>query len=106
MFGEMYRDKRDELVWGAVGLGAAVVGGIATRNLIKAGWRSYYDENPPLNPASHDTSWQQAILFTAVMGAGMGVARMLGRRSAAEAWRKVTGDYPKPVREGERKIRA
>ena len=98
MFNETFRNQQSDAAWTAVGLASAVVGGLAVRNLIKAGWLAYYDEHPPLNPAAPDTSWRQAILFTGVMGAGVGVARMLSRRIAAGAWNKTYGDYPTKLR--------
>ena len=98
MFKDLLQEQNSETAWTAVGLASAVVAGLAVRNLFKAGWLAYYDEHPPLNPAAPDTSWQQAIAFTGLMGAGVGVARMLGRRMAAGAWYKVQGEYPSKLR--------
>lgn len=98
MFKYILQKQNSETAWTAIGLASAVVAGLAVRNLVKAGWLAYYDEHPPLNPAAPDTSWKQAIAFTGIMGAGVGVARMLGRRMAAGAWYKMRGEYPLKLR--------
>ena len=98
MLKDLIHKPDPETAWTAVGLASAVVAGLAVRNLVKAGWLAYYDEHPPLNPAAPDTSWTQAIVFTGLMGAGVGVARMFGRRMAAGAWYKFQGEYPRKLR--------
>lgn len=80
--------------WLVLGLGSAYVASYAVRNLLRAGWRTFTDDDPPLNPASYDTDWNEALTWTVLTGVAAGVARLVARRSAAATWRNVTGSHP------------
>ncbi|KAA1261476.1 hypothetical protein LF1_40260 [Rubripirellula obstinata] len=59
------------------------------RNLIQSGWRAALDRDPPKNPASHEVDWQDALLWGAVSGAVVGVARIASRRASSSAYRAI-----------------
>lgn len=80
--------------WLVVGLGSAYVASYAVRNLLRAGWRTFTDDDPPLNPAAHDTDWNEALTWTVLTAVAAGVARLVVRRGAAATWRNVTGARP------------
>lgn len=84
----------DKAMWLALGLGSAFVASFAVRNLLRAGWRTVTDEDPPLNPSSLDTDWNEAIVWTVVTGVTAGLTRLVARRGAAATWRSVTGSLP------------
>lgn len=84
----------DRAKWLALGVGSAVIASYAVKNLIRAGWRTVKDEDPPLNPASLDTDWNEAIAWTVVTGIAAGLTRLVVRRGAAATWRNVTGALP------------
>ena len=71
--------------------GAAVLAGIGTRVLVKAAWRAWRGEDPPQNPASPSTDWSEAIAWTAAISVAVGTARLLARRGASAARRKLAG---------------
>jgi hypothetical protein len=54
---------------------------------------------PPTNPESPDTTWQEAVGWAIVSGAAVGVARLLATRTAANYWRKSTGELPPGLEE-------
>lgn len=85
--------------WLAIGLGSAYVASYAVRNLLRAGWRTFADDDPPLNPASIDTDWNEALTWTVLTGVAAGVTRLVARRGAAATWRSVTGTYPPGMEE-------
>lgn len=59
------------------------------RNLIQKGWRVTMDRDPPKNPASHEVAWREALLWGAVSGAVVGVARIASRRASSSAYRAI-----------------
>ena len=75
----------------ACALAAAIATTLATRHLLEAGWRQTFDRDPPMNPASHEVHWKEALLWGAVSGAVIGVARVASRRASSSAYRNIRG---------------
>jgi hypothetical protein len=86
--------KTEEVRWGLIGAASALVAGVALRQAIKLGWRMYYDKEPPHNPYALDVTWKEALLWSGTTGLAVGLARMIGRRGAAGAYRRITGHHP------------
>lgn len=84
----------DDTVWILVGAGAAVAATLATRATMRAAWRYRYGDEPPLNPGDPETSWLQAIGWTAASGLVGALAALLARRAAAGGWIRLTGRVP------------
>jgi len=87
----------EERVWNSVASGAAVAAVAASKPLIERGWRMTFKSEPPGNPAHHDVSWRDALLWAVITGAIVGVIRLVAQRLAAAAWQKATGDYPESL---------
>jgi hypothetical protein len=83
--------KTQQRLFNAMSATAAIVAGIAARNLVKAAWQKKFDEEPPQNPADRATAWREALMWSAATGAVIGVTRMLARRGTAAGWERVTG---------------
>ena len=83
-----------EVAWGLIAAGSAVVAGFAARRALESSWRQVRKADPPSNPASPETTWNEALLWTTVTSLVMGLAQLLGRRGATEAWRRSTGRLP------------
>ena len=81
-------------MWKALGMASGVAAATATRTLLRAGWRRARGGNPPNNPASHSTTWVEALVWAASSGVALGVARVVAQRGAAEVWKARTGSYP------------
>lgn len=75
----------------AVVFGAAILGGLLAREAVKAGWQAAFREDPPLNPASSDVDWSDALLWGLASGALVGTFRIFARRGASGAYRKLRG---------------
>lgn len=73
----------------AVALAAAIGATFVARELLEATWRTTLDRDPPKNPASHEVAWKEAVLWGAVSGALVGVARIASRRLSTGAVRKL-----------------
>jgi len=89
----------EKTVWKLAATGAAIVAGIAVRNVLMSTWRAVMKQEPPNNPADPATSWGEAVAWTAATGLAVGVARMVASRGAAAGWQKATGKLPPGLQE-------
>jgi hypothetical protein len=82
------------IIWLAVAAGAATLGAIVVRKSLEQAWRLATDDDPPQDPASHDTPWRDALIWTAANGALLGIGQLVARRGAEAGWHQLTGHYP------------
>ena len=87
------------MTWKVLALGSGVLGAKLARSVVNTGWTKTKGSEPPRNAASPDVQWGEALLFAAVSGAVVGIARSVLQREAARAYRTATGDLPEPVKE-------
>ena len=71
-------------------LGAAAL----AKKALNSSWRAATGKNPPANPADPDVELREAVLWAALSGTLIGLARMLATRRAAEYYAKSTGSLP------------
>ena len=81
-------------VWTAFSLVAGLGAAALTRKLLDQSWRAAAGKNPPENPADPDVSIGEAVMWAAISGTLIGVARMLASRRAAHYYAKSTGHLP------------
>lgn len=74
----------------AAALGAAAV----AKKGLNTSWRAATGKNPPANPADPDVSLPEAVMWAALSGTLIGVARMLATRRAASYYARSTGHLP------------
>jgi len=79
------------------GLGAAAV----TRKLLDHSWKAAAGKNPPENPADPDVRIGEAVVWAAVTGAAVALARMVAQRRAASYYARSTGHLPPGLRKGD-----
>lgn len=89
----MNRNQQRKL-WQIAAGGAAILAGMATRKAIQQGWRYAKKCEPPNNPDAKDVTWTDAIIWTALSGAAVGVSRMLITRSASLSLNKFSSLEP------------
>lgn len=71
------RDLAGRLAAGAAAAGAAIV----AQRALEAGWRRRTGHAPPSkNPLDRDSSLRDALIWTAVVTAGVAAARVLARK--------------------------
>ena len=87
------------MTWKVLALGSSILGAKIARGVVNTGWNKTKGSEPPRNAASPDVQWGEALLFAAVSGAVVGVARSVMQRQAANVYRTATGDLPAPVKE-------
>lgn len=85
----------DRMKWKLLSGAAAVAAAGLVRYGLNRGWRSVAGTAPPGHPErTRRASWPAATGWTLAVAAGAGLARMLGRKGAAVAWRARTGKPP------------
>lgn len=65
-----------------------MLGAIAVRTAMSKAYESRRGTEPPVDPGAEESGWRQAITWTAIMAAGAGVGRLLGRYLVAETLEK------------------
>ena len=75
------RKNRWLLVSGLAAAGAASL----THAVLKRGWNAVTGEDPPVNPASAETAWTEALTWTVAASLVAGLTRLAARRAAAAA---------------------
>ena len=71
-----------ENVFTALALVAAVGAAVASRNVLKSGWRTATGTEPPISPDTEDATWVESLTWGVVTGAFIGVVRVLARQGA------------------------
>ncbi len=82
------------VVWKALTSVVAFSAAWLAREAATAVWTRLSDTDGPVNPADRSISWTDAMGWAALAGISAGLARVVGRRSAATAWEGITGDTP------------
>lgn len=78
-------------LWSVLATGSALAAGVLTRKAMRAGWEKAGRE-PPADPGAARDGWKRALTWGVVSGVAVGLARVLGRKTAAEGWRRLTGE--------------
>jgi hypothetical protein len=81
------RDTRTARVeWKVVSTGSGLLAGLVVRRALDRAWARVgpSEHPPPLNPADRRIGWGEAVAWSVAVGAGVGVARMVGDRLAAK----------------------
>ncbi|MBC2934498.1 DUF4235 domain-containing protein [Nocardioides sp. zg-1228] len=81
-------------LYSAFSLVAAIAAAAVAKKALNTSWRAATGKNPPANPADPDVSVGEAVLWAAVSGTLIGVARMFAARRTAQYYAKSTGHLP------------
>ena len=90
--------KDSSKVWSIFSLVAALLGATVARKTLTKAWQTASGKNPPANPADPDVDLWEAVLWAAVSGTAVQLARMLATRKAANYYAKSTGQLPPGLR--------
>lgn len=82
------------LPWKVLGMAAPVVAAVVARKALTTGWQAATGVEPPENPADPSTDWREAVLWGALTGAVIGLARMLASREAARLAMRSEDELP------------
>lgn len=81
-------------MWLACASGAAMLGGALVRQGLNQTWKMVKHADPPVDAASPDVEWRDAIAWTVATGVVVGLGRLFARRGAAAGWKRLTGETP------------
>lgn len=81
-------------VWSAFSLAAALGAAAVAKKGLNSSWRAATGKNPPANPADPDVDLREAVLWAAISGTLIALARMFATRRAAKYYAKSTGHLP------------
>jgi Protein of unknown function (DUF4235) len=88
-------------VWTIMSLVAGLGAAALTRKLLDHSWKAASGKNPPENPADPDVSIGEAVLWAAITGAAVALARMVAQRRAANYYARSTGHLPPGLGKGD-----
>ncbi|MBA2707903.1 MAG: DUF4235 domain-containing protein [Gemmatimonadaceae bacterium] len=80
--------------WMIVGAASAMLAKALIERGMETGWRAFTDDDAPDEPESPDTSWKDALLWTAASALAVGVGQLVAKRGAAIGWEHATGKEP------------
>jgi hypothetical protein len=86
------------MVWKILGTGSAVLAASFAEKGLRAAWRTTTGSEPPDVPEDPDSRWGEAVSWTVLSGAVIGLARLAATRRAAAYYKRSTGDLPKALR--------
>ncbi|HYH73547.1 MAG TPA: DUF4235 domain-containing protein [Nocardioides sp.] len=88
------QDSSNSRLFSAFSLVSALGAAALAKKGLNTSWRAATGKNPPANPADPDVGIAEAVMWAAVSGTLIGVARMLATRRAANYYAKSTGHLP------------
>lgn len=80
--------------WKVVAAGSALLAGAVVRSVLNSSWKAVTKNDPPLNPASAETTWREALVWTVASSVAIGLVQLVARRGADAAWRTAIGERP------------
>ena len=84
-------------VWSVFSLVAALLAATVARKGLNATWKAASGKEAPANRADAQVAMAEALLWAAVSGTLVAVARMLATRRAANYYARSTGKLPPGV---------
>jgi hypothetical protein len=88
-------------VWTVFSLVAALAAAAIAKKTLNSSWRAATGKNPPENPADPDVDVWEAVMWAAVSGTVIGLARMLAQRKAAGYYKRSKGELPPQLQRGD-----
>lgn len=77
--------------------GLTVLSAYMVKQVVYFVWKKSTDTEPPLNPASHKVSWQDAFLFTILTGVLASVTRLIVLRNVSLGLEEFDEDTSKSL---------
>jgi hypothetical protein len=87
-------------LWTVFSLGSALAAAAVAKKTLNTSWRAATGKNPPENPADPDVDVWEAVLWAAISGTIVALARMLAQRKAAGYYQRSAGHLPPQLQKG------
>jgi hypothetical protein len=88
------KNTSEKLQWSLLVGAASALAILLAQKSLKGGWRMYWGDDPPENPAAPDVTWPHALAWAGATGVAIALARVLALRGSAAGWRQVKGTLP------------
>ncbi len=88
------KKAKGKRTWKLLGSGSALVAGVVVARMLDAAWATATGHKPPTRPENPDIGGPEALMWAAVSGMAIGVAKTYATRRAAQYWVKSTGEVP------------
>jgi hypothetical protein len=88
-------------IWTVFSLVSALGAAAIAKKGLNTSWRAATGKNPPENPADPDVDVWEAVLWAAVSGTLVALARMFAQRKAATYYVKSKGELPPQLQKGD-----
>lgn len=88
------RANKGKASWRLIGTGTALAAGVAASRVLDVIWATATGRKPPSTPESPDIAQREAMVWAAVSGMAIGVAKTYATRRAARYWLRSTGALP------------
>lgn len=85
---------KGKAAWRMLGTGSALAAGVAAARLLDAVWHTATGRKPPSTPESPDIAHREALVWAALSGMAIGVAKTYATRRAARYWVRSFGELP------------
>ena len=86
--------------FGAFSVASALMAAAVAKKAIDKSWTLATGKKPPENPADPDVDVWEAVMWAAVSGTVIGLARMLAQRKAAGYYQRSKGELPPQLQQG------
>ncbi len=94
------KSSKGKTAWRMLGTGSALAAGVAAARLLDALWHTATGRKPPSTPESPDIAHGEALVWAAVSGMAIGVAKTYATRRAARYWVRSFGELPPGMADG------
>ena len=91
-----------ETLWKVVSSLSGVAAALIARKVVRSLWAAFSrdgSDGPVLDPADRRFTWKTAVIWTATVGIGVSIARLVSARVAVAGWEAATGTLPPGVEE-------
>lgn len=86
-------------LWKVLGTGSAILAGMVANKAVTAIWKKA-GRDAEIDPRDPDSPVVEALVFAALAGLAMGVARTFATRKAAQVYQRSTGELPSDLQKG------
>ena len=90
-------------IWSVFSLVSALAAAVLAKKTVDKTWTIATGRKPPENPADPDVQIWEAVMWAALSGTAVGLARMLAQRRAASYYTRSTGHLPPSLQRDEQK---
>lgn len=87
-------NKKAMIAYRPLGLGSSVLGGLLAGVVVKQVWRHVSDEDDAPGALQSEYGWRDVLVAAAVQGAVYAVIKAVIDRKGAQAFERVTGQWP------------